>query len=55
MLQASQFEPKGSDDFYSGSIGLFMPDNTNAQADENYFEEQLKRRNKKKKQRKIRF
>ena len=51
----SQFEPKGSDDLYSGSIGLFMPDNSNAQADENYFEEQLKRKNKKKKQRKIRF
>ena len=51
----SQFEPKSSDDLYSGSIGLFMPDNLNAQADENYFEEQLKRKNKKKKQRKIRF
>ena len=51
----SQFEPKGSDDLYSGSIGLFMPDNSNTQADENYFEEQLKRKNKKKKQRKIRF
>ena len=51
----SQFEPKGSDDLYSGSIGLFMPDNSNAQADENYFEEQLKRKNKNKKQRKIRF
>lgn len=55
MLQASQFEPRGSDDLYNSSIGLFMPDNTNAQAEENYFEEQLKRRNKKKKQRKIRF
>ena len=52
---SSQFEPKGSDDLYSGSIGLFMPDNSNTQADENYFEEQLKRKNKKKKQRKIRF
>ena len=51
----SQFEPKGSDDLYSSSIGLFMPENSNAQADENYFEEQLKRKNKKKKQRKIRF
>ena len=51
----SQFEPKGSDDLYSGSIGFFMPDNSNTQADENYFEEQLKRKNKKKKQRKIRF
>ena len=50
-----QFEPKGSDDLYSGSIGLFMPDNSKTQADENYFEEQLKRKNKKKKQRKIRF
>ena len=55
MLQTSQFEPRGSDDLYSSSIGLFMPDNTNAQADENYFEEELKRKNKKKKQRKIRF
>ena len=51
----SQFEPKGSDDLYSGSVGLFMPDNSSSQADENYFEEQLKRKNKKKKQRKIRF
>lgn len=46
-----QFESKGSDDLYSGSIGLLMPNATNGQADENYFEEQLKR--KKKKQRKI--
>ena len=51
--QSPQFEPSGSNDLYSGSIGLFMPANANAQADENYFEEQLKR--KKKKQRKIRF
>ena len=50
-----QFEPSGSNDLYGGSIGLFMPANANAQADENYFEEQLKRKNKKKKQRKIRF
>lgn len=49
------FGSRGNDDLYSSSIGLFMPDNANAQADENYFEEQLKRRNKKKKQRKIRF
>ena len=55
MHQPPQFEPRGSDDLYSGSIGLFIPDNSNAQADENYFEEQLKRKNKKKKQRKIRF
>lgn len=55
MHQPPQFEPRGSDDLYSGSIGLLMPDNANAQADENYFEEQLKRKNKKKKQRKIRF
>ena len=48
-------EPSGSNDLYSSSIGLFMPDNANAQADENYFEEQLKRKDKKKKQRKIRF
>jgi hypothetical protein len=51
------FQPKsrGNGDFYNSSIGLFIPDNANAQADENYFEEELKRRNKKKKQRKIRF
>ena len=55
MHQPLQFEPRGSNDLYSGSIGLFMPANANAQADENYFEEQLKRKNKKKKQRKIRF
>ena len=55
MQQPPQFEPRESDELYSGSIGLFMPANTNAQADENYFEEQLKRKNKKKKQRKIRF
>ena len=46
-----QFESKGRDDLYSGSIGLLMPNATNGQADENYFEKQLKR--KKKKQRKI--
>ena len=50
-----QLESRGKDDLYSGSIGLFMPYNANAQAEENYFEEQLKRKNKKKKQRKIRF
>lgn len=50
-----QSESSGSNDMYSGSIGLFMPANANDQADENYFEEQLKRKNKKKKQRKIRF
>lgn len=48
-------EPKGNDDLYSGSIGLFIPDNVDGQAEENRFEEELKRRNKKKKQRKIRF
>lgn len=48
-------ESRGNDDLYSGSIGLFMPDNTDGQAEENRFEEELKRRNKKKKQRKIRF
>lgn len=48
-----QFEPTNSDDFYSSAIGLFMPDATSRQADENSFEEQLKR--KKKKQRKIRL
>ena len=50
-----QSEASGNDDLYSGSIGLFMSANANAQADENYFEEQLKRKDKKKKQRKIRF
>ena len=55
MHQSPQFEPNGSNDLYCGSIGLFMSDNANAQADENYFEEQLKRKNKRKKQRKIRF
>ena len=54
-LPTFQPESSGNDDLYSGSIGLFMSNNTNAQADENYFEEQLKRKNKKKKQRKIRF
>ena len=55
MQQPPLFEPRGSNDLYSGSIGLFIPANANTQADENYFEEQLKRKNKKKKQRKIRF
>ena len=55
MQQPPQFEPRGNDDLYSGSIGLFIPNNVNAQADENYFEEQLKRKNRKKKQRKIKF
>ena len=50
-----QLEQRDDNDLYSGSIGLFMPDNSNAQAVENYFEEQLKRKNKKKKLRKIRF
>ena len=54
-LPTFQPESRGNDDLYNSSIGLFMPDNANAQADENYFEEELKRRNKKKKQRKIRF
>ena len=54
-LPTFQPESRGNDDLYSGSIGLFMPDSANAQADENYFEEQLKRKNKKKKQRIIRF
>lgn len=54
-LPTFQPESSGNDDLYNSSIGLFMPDNANAQADENYFEEELKRRNKKKKQRKIRF
>ena len=49
----SQFELTGNDDLYNGSIRLFMPSGTNGQTEENYFEEQLKRKNKKKKQRKI--
>ena len=53
MPSMSQFESRSDNDLYSGSIGLFMSGNANAQADENYFEEQLKRKNKK--QRKIRF
>ena len=48
-------ESRGNDDLYNGSIGLFMSNATDSQSEENYFEEQLKRRNKKKKQRKIRF
>lgn len=48
-------ESRGSNDLYSGSIGLFMPDYADGQAEENRFEEELKRRNKKRKQRKIRF
>ena len=47
------FEPKGNSDLYSGSIGLFMPNGTDGQTEEYRFEEQLKRKNKKKKQRKI--
>ena len=50
-----QFEPSDSNDFYSGAMGLFMPDNADGQTEENRFEEELKRRNKKRKQRKIRF
>ena len=48
-------ESSGNDGLYSSSIGLFMMDNADGQAEENRFEEELKRRNKKKKQRKIRF
>ena len=54
-LPTFQPESRGKDELYNSPIGHFMPDNANAQADENYFEEELKRRNKKKKQRKIRF
>lgn len=32
-------EPSGNDDLYSCSIGIFMPDKANVQAEENYFEE----------------
>lgn len=54
-LPTFQPESRDNNDLYSGSIGLFMSDNTDGQAEENRFEEELKRRNKKKKQRKIRF
>ena len=54
-LPTFQPESRGNDDLYDGSIGLFKPDNADGQAEENRFEEELKRRNKKKKQRKIRF
>lgn len=53
VLPAFQSESRGIDDLYSGSIGLFMPNATDNQTEENRFEEQLKRRSKKKKQRKI--
>ena len=54
-LPTFQPESRGNDELSCGSIGLFLSYQTNAQADENYFEEVLKRRNKKKKQRKIGF
>lgn len=54
-LPAFQSESRASDDLYSGSIGLFMPNATDNQTEENRFEEQLKRKNKKNRQRKIRF
>ena len=54
-LPTFQPESRGNDDLYNGSIGLFMPNATDSQTEENRFEEELKRRNKKKKQRKIRF
>lgn len=54
-LPTFQPESRGNDDLYNSSIGLFMPNNADGQAEENRFEEELKRRNKKKKQRKIRF
>ena len=54
-LPTFQPESRRNDDLYSGSTGLFMPDNADGQTEENRFEEELKRRNKKKKQRKIRF
>ncbi len=54
-LHTFQPESRGNDELYSSSIGIFMPDNADGQTEENRFEEELKRRNKKKKQRKIRF
>ena len=54
-LHTFQPESRGNDELFSGSIGIFMPDNADGQTEENRFEEELKRRNKKKKQRKIRF
>lgn len=54
-LPTFQPESRGNDELFSGSIGIFMPNNADGQTEENRFEEELKRRNKKKKQRKIRF
>ena len=54
-LPMFQPESRSNDDMYNGSIGLLMSNATDSQSEENYFEEQLKRKNKKKKQRKIRF
>ena len=54
-LHTFQPESRGNDELFSGSIDIFMPDNADGQTEENRFEEELKRRNKKKKQRKIRF
>ncbi len=54
-LHTFQPESRGNDELFSGSIGIFMPDNADGQTEENRFEEELKRRNKKKKRRKIRF
>ena len=54
-LPTFQPESRDNDDLYNNSIGLFMPDNADGQAEENHFEEELKRRNKKKKQHKIGF
>ena len=54
-LPTFQPESRDNNDLYNCSIGLFMPDNADGQAKENRFEEELKRRNKNKKQRKIRF
>lgn len=46
-LHTFQPESRGNDELFSGSIGLFMPDNADGQTEENRFEEELKRRNKK--------
>ena len=54
-LPTFQPESRGNDDLYSGSLGLFIPANSNAQAEANYFEEQRKRKNKKKNKLKKKF
>ena len=44
-LPTFQPESRGNDDLYNGSIGLFMPDNADGQAEENRFAGTRKRNN----------